>query len=456
MAFGIDNIIDATETTTGEAGLDMLAEAVANSGVGKKDKLEGKDQFNAVVIFSVLPDGRTFSTTSLSAMLGTDITFGTDSNPSDSGFAGYRVRITDEDNPHAFYPMPCPIDTTAPGAPSIANKIIGGMHTMALVSSDIKLTPGDKIIIKLRKLNGNYDLKYAHFISRTGKDQDYFTKQQNRNSQESCQKLGDVFTLDATKYLDGSPNKVIQSTYTGLGGTGLQLINGELPPNLLVEPDPRYTNFPTGFKILVDCKTDWDNLAKKYTEVFGRKIQPSGPASGFRSLSSQVSTYARAPLTVNSAGRPVRAAATPGSGRPPTHGFATAVDINRKTQPGDTAVAAKIPALKKKQDELKAAGITRSISYIWLFLNAPAFNWGNPSWAQKPEASTVLGRPCVPPPGKKCGSKIEPWHWEWGGYSTVFSNTIKVDKPPPGASDPLGSDPLDPELDDLGQPERVT
>ena len=35
MAFGIDDIIDATETTTGEAGLDMLAEAVANSGIGK-------------------------------------------------------------------------------------------------------------------------------------------------------------------------------------------------------------------------------------------------------------------------------------------------------------------------------------------------------------------------------------------------------------------------------------
>lgn len=452
MAFGIDNIIDATETTTGEAGLDMLAEAVANSGIGKKDKLEGKDQFNAVVIFPVLPDGRTFSTTSLSAMLGTEIPFGVDSNSSDSGFAGYRVRITDEDNPHAFYPMPCPLNTTAAGQPSVANKIIGGMHTMALANVETKLAPGDKIIIKLRKLNGNYDLKYGHFISRTGKDPDYFIKQQNKSSQESCEKLGDVFSLDATAYLAGSPNKVVQSTYTGLGGTGLQLINGELPSSLLVEPDPRYTNFPKGFKILVDCKADWDNLAKAYTAVFGRKIQPSGPASGFRSLSSQVATYSRAKYTVNSAGRSVRAAATPGAGRPPTHGFATAVDINRETQPGDTAVAAKIPALKKKQDELKAAGITRSISYIWLFFNAPAFNWGNPSWAQKPEASTVLGTPC----SGKCGSKIEPWHWEWNGYSTVFSNTVKVDKPPPGAPEPFATSPLDPELDEFGESQQVT
>jgi hypothetical protein len=192
-------------------------------------------------------------------------------------------------------------------------------------------------------------------------------------------------------------------------------------------------------------------LAKAYTAVFDRKIQPSGPASGFRSLSNQVATYSKAKYTVNSAGRRVRAAATPGAGRPPTHGFATAVDINRETQPGDTAVAAKIPALKKKQDELKAAGITRSISYIWLFLNAPAFNWGNPSWAQKPEASTVLGTPC----SGRCGSKIEPWHWEWNKWSTVFSNTVKVDKPPPGMSDPFATSPSDPELDEFGESEQV-
>lgn len=448
---GAFDIFDPTELVGPEAGMDMLSEAAANSGIGKKDKLAGKDQFNAIVIFPVLPSGRTFSTKAFSAMLGADVIVGKNSNPEDSGFSGYRVRIIDEDNPHAFYPMPCPLDTTKEGTPTNANKIIGGMHTMAIVSSDIKLEPGDQVVIKLIKQNGKYDLKYAHFVSMSGKDTNFFSKKQSESSVESCSKLGDVFSLDVSSYLAGSPSKVMQSTYTGLGGTGLQLINGELPPSLLVEPDPKYTNFPKGFKILVDCKADWDNLAKAYTAVFGRKIQPSGPASGFRSLSSQVSTAAKAKTTVNADGKVVSAAATPGSGRPPTHGFATAVDINRETQPGDAAVAARMPSLKKKQDELKAAGITRSISYIWLFFNAPAFKWGNPNWAQKPEASVLLGKPCQ----GKCGSKIEPWHWEWNGWSTVFSNTVKVDKPPPGTSNPFATSSLDPELDELGESQQV-
>ena len=105
-----------------------------------------------------------------------------------------------------------------------------------------------------------------------------------------------------------------------------------------------------------------------------------------------------------------------------------------------------MPSLKEKQSRLAAAGVTRSLTYIWLFENGAKYNWVNPNWAQKPEASNVLGRPCQ----GKCGSKIEPWHWQWEGWTKVWSNTTKVKKPTPGFEE-FGESQLEPELDEFGE-----
>ena len=177
-------VLPLPELTTPEEGFDLAMESVVNGAVGKKDKLAGKDQFNAVVLFKVSPVP--FSADQISAMIGTIVTTVKDENK----LYGYRVRITDEASPHAFYPMPCDIRDQ----PTSINKVISSMHTLML-SNEKALKPNDLVTIKLNKLNGKYDLGYGYFISKNGSNSEFIRDEQEASPYlaRQCSNLKDNF-----------------------------------------------------------------------------------------------------------------------------------------------------------------------------------------------------------------------------------------------------------------------
>lgn len=186
MSSDIDGLLPLPELTTPEAGFDLLKESVVNGAVGKKDKLEGKDQFNGIVLTKV--SDVPFTPLQISSIFGINI----DTNAG-SEYLGYRVKITDDDSPHSFYPMPC--DISDQGALTPVNSVICGMHTLIIVPKDENLAPNDTCIIKLNKFGGKYDLSYGFYISKTGHDSEYSTRIliENPYLRQECGKSGALF-----------------------------------------------------------------------------------------------------------------------------------------------------------------------------------------------------------------------------------------------------------------------
>ena len=187
------------DLTTPEAGFDIAMNAVVNAGVGKKDKLKNKDQFNSIVLMQVTPKSANgFTARQISAMFGTNVTVNDGIR-----YVGYRVRITDFDNPHAFYPVPCNLQ----GDPTPVDKVIAGMHTLILVPKDITLKPNDTCIIKLNKTGGKYELAYGFYISKTGTDENFRKRIQKQSPylKEACRAgTGALFTAKIGSV--GAPN----------------------------------------------------------------------------------------------------------------------------------------------------------------------------------------------------------------------------------------------------------
>ena len=53
MSTDIDGLLPLPELTTPEDGFDLLKESVVEGAIGKKNKLEGKNQFNGIVLTKV-------------------------------------------------------------------------------------------------------------------------------------------------------------------------------------------------------------------------------------------------------------------------------------------------------------------------------------------------------------------------------------------------------------------
>jgi len=134
-------------------------------------------------------------------------------------------------------------------------------------------------------------------------------------------------------------------------------------------------------RVLKDVVSEWDSMAAAFAANFSDK--------GWKLAGSGDRTYAR---QVSLKAEKGNLAATPGTSN---HGWGLAVDTHYYDSNG-------------KKKSLSFSGE----AYKWLFINASKYNWENPYWAQKPSVSEELGRPCVAPAGKRCGSKKEVWHWE--------------------------------------------
>ncbi len=147
-------------------------------------------------------------------------------------------------------------------------------------------------------------------------------------------------------------NAVTGPVGTCAGGQTTLYANGEIPLDALC---PLWA--APGQYLRADAAYAFDQLSTAYARQFGRPICVT---DSYRSYAEQVAVKAAKPGL----------AATPGTSN---HGWGTAVDLCGGIQSYD------------------------SEEHRWLSVNAPAFGWFLPSWADRN------------------GSKPEPWHWEFGG-----------------------------------------
>jgi hypothetical protein len=184
-----------------------------------------------------------------------------------------------------------------------------------------------------------------------------------------------------------------KAVYIG-GGNNTPVTNGKLSDAGLITAATQ--GYLTGHpRVLTDIAPEWDSMAAAFAAHFSDKGWKLA-GSGDRTYQTQVKLRASW-CAKGSCGK----ASKPGYSN---HGWGAAVDTHYYDGNG-------------KKKSLSFSGE----AYKWLFDNASTYNWEHPYWAQKPSVSAELGRPCVAPPKKKCGSNIEVWHWE----STRISSLLR-------------------------------
>ena len=240
------NILSLPELTTPEEGFDIAVEGMINGSVGKKDKLANKNEFNAIVLGKVRPTP--FSAPEISAMFGAKITI----DDPKAEYYGYRVRITDIDNPHGFYPLPCSMNEK----PTPVNKVIIGMHTLILTMEE--LTNSDTCIIRLSKAGGRYELGYGYFVSKTGRDEDFYNRFKLKNPYiaDACSPSGDLFKASVR-----GVSLITKALGTGAGGLSIW---GE------VTPTSPY-GLPDGGPQNPGGHPNWSGVTIHYTVTFDAK-----------------------------------------------------------------------------------------------------------------------------------------------------------------------------------------
>ncbi|MFN8081694.1 MAG: M15 family metallopeptidase [Kineosporiaceae bacterium] len=147
-------------------------------------------------------------------------------------------------------------------------------------------------------------------------------------------------------------NRITGAVGTCAGGDMQLYANGEIPLEALC---PLWS--APGHYLRADAAYAFDQLAAEYGRSFGK---PLCVTDSYRSYAEQVRVKAEKPSL----------AATPGTSN---HGWGTAVDLCGGIQDFDSA------------------------QHRWMILNAPAFGWFHPGWAER------------------TGTMPEPWHWEFAG-----------------------------------------
>lgn len=147
-------------------------------------------------------------------------------------------------------------------------------------------------------------------------------------------------------------NRITGAVGTCAGGDMQLYANGEIPREALC---PLWS--APGHYLRADAAYAFDQVAAEYGRAFGT---PLCVTDSYRSYAEQVRVKAEKPSL----------AATPGTSN---HGWGTAVDLCGGIQDFD------------------------SPQHRWMVLNAPAFGWFHPGWAER------------------TGTLPEPWHWEFAG-----------------------------------------
>lgn len=145
------DILPIAPLTTEGSGFD-LASAAIRKAAGSPDSMSGKVQFKAVVL---KPLGGRQTPQVKSATEGTPTPISKQDRR--GNYFGYRVRIIEENSPHALLPDPC-----QPQTKGARNKTLMDMHTLAW--SREKLNYGDEVIIRLDRRDYSYNLEQAYVV----------------------------------------------------------------------------------------------------------------------------------------------------------------------------------------------------------------------------------------------------------------------------------------------------
>lgn len=351
------------------------------------DWFNGQTRFLAVVLTNPLP----LEQQDLSLFTGTPQTnfadsvksaLGLKANPRRISKFNFHARILGEKTPHSFYADPCdPNSPYAADSPQ-RNKLIS-MHTRftsteeyQLQSGQLPPCKGDLVLVDLAWGDDGYNLQDGTFVGVSTPEDVEHNIAAYAGDQACNLPLASVFAAAGG---GGGGGGGLRAAYTG-GTQNLAVINGGLNSAGLIQPSS--VGYLKGHpRLLKDVAGDWDAMATAFNTHFAAKGWKLG-GDGDRSHASQVKLKAEKPTL----------SAPPGTSN---HGWGVAVDMHYYDKNG-------------KKKSLSWSGP----AYEWLFKNSPTHGWEHPYWAQDPAVSLRLGKACVPPPGKRCGSKKEVWHFE--------------------------------------------
>jgi hypothetical protein len=257
----------------------------------------------------------------------------------------FKGRILGPNSPHSFLPNPCDID--AADDPEGTSRAIA-LHTTFVTTTDPEDAtmpqPNDIYTVSLRGGDDDtpFNLQVGDALYRTASPPRATAKEK-----EACASIAELFK-DMTAqvyYPPGQPRML----------AGQEVLNGELPTELLARVDEKYSK--PGI-LFIEIVESYNEMAKAFMEKFDTKFPLNQPMSqgwgGYRDLAAQHAAREKY-------GSPQ--AAYPGTSN---HGWGLAFDW--------------------------AAASFDSEYYKWMTANAKDFQ--NPSWALRG------------------GSNPEEWHWE--------------------------------------------
>lgn len=298
------------------------------------------------------------------------------------------VRLVEHNMPHVSY-IPNPCDITVANNKALITHLLSLHMRVTIPVASGAVIPQENDIIDVILQPGDNNMPFDVQFGKYGKLRDRPRPGTlTTTGALTCADFEALFDALGTGTVGGGPSQ--KGVYIG-GGNNIPIVNGGLAAAGLISATTQGCRNP---RILTDVVSDWDAMAAAFAAHFSAKGWKLG-GSGDRTYETQVKLREEW-CAKGECGK----ASKPGYSN---HGWGLAVDTFYCDSSGE-----------KKSLSFKGE------AYKWLFDNAATYNWEHPYWAQKPSVSEELGRPCVAPPNKKCGSNIEVWHWESSRDSSLI------------------------------------
>ena len=183
------------QLTDNGGGFEFLAESIKESN--SPNAYEDKTEFKALIIS---PGQMVLKTNQIPGLMGTGPgeLSNTAHGTSAPGYYGYRLRISEENSPHAFLPMPCGKNSASPEV----NNLLMETHTLGYTTM-ANLKEGDEVRVSLRKRDGVYDLGYGRIIEKIGTNKLKLTELRSQSGNLSCVLASDSFGENSINFLAG-------------------------------------------------------------------------------------------------------------------------------------------------------------------------------------------------------------------------------------------------------------
>jgi hypothetical protein len=207
------------QLTDDGGGFEFLAQAVKQTN--SPNAYEDKTEFKAIIIS---PGQMVLKTKQIPGVFGTGpgelVT--TAHGTAAPGYYGYRVRITEENSPHAFLPMPCGKNSKKPEV----NNLLMEIHTLGYTTMN-SLSEGDEVTISLRKRDGVYDLAYGRILEKIGTNKLKLMEMRTQTGNDTCVSPSNSFGENSINILAGAQMQKANPIEFIIGGpsTAADIVN---------------------------------------------------------------------------------------------------------------------------------------------------------------------------------------------------------------------------------------